>query len=125
MHAFAGETGAVVAIIRRRQYLRQIEERIAALNQGKMVEIQKRELTQDYFQTYNANVGKIGILPADQANDIAKLYIFAGQLFEDLTGESPHCAGTAGAVEFLSEMKAVVEELLVLGDKILLHLRDA
>ena len=121
VQAFAGEIGAITAIIRRRNYLGQLEGLLDCLKRGRPV-VPKKMAAQSYFRIYEANAGRIGLMPRGQADDIARFYTFAISLIEDVTTNRPDGADVDAAVRFLSELMGMLRELLELGDSIILRL---
>ena len=83
-HAFAGEIGALLGIIHERQYethLRQVIEHVRSENKAYEFRVGAK---QHYFQVYESNTCKIGLLEHGLAESVTKFYTFIKALLEDV-----------------------------------------
>lgn len=81
--AFAGEIGAILEIVRRREYVRHLHDAIASIDQSGQVCSFVIKIRQEYFAVYKRNVHQIGLLDSPLPQDIAKFYTFCFSILED------------------------------------------
>ncbi len=83
--AFAGEIRAILGIIRKRRYMEGIEALIAAMKADNVPRPFHLDVRQFYFTVFEANAGKLGLLPSNCASDVATFYVITKSLLEDAT----------------------------------------
>lgn len=77
-NAFMGEIKALLIKVEERKYIKILRR---SSETGEFIQIPAK---QNYFEVYQKNCDKIGILPARLTLEIAKFYIFAKAFVEDL-----------------------------------------
>lgn len=118
--AFAGEIGAILDIINRRHYLRDLE-RLVDQNASVDFKIQIRE---NYFLVYESNVNQVGLLPNKLPYEVARFYTYAKSLTEDVAiypepNYPPHIA----SFENLLETRDMLSELIDFGSRLVKQLQ--
>ncbi|MBD2079102.1 hypothetical protein [Leptolyngbya sp. FACHB-17] len=81
--AFYGEIQALMGIVEKRQYIQGIKDAINDLRAGRKIFYQMR-VTRKYFNVYEKNLDKIGILPNPLPEKIVELYTVMTAILEDL-----------------------------------------
>lgn len=79
---FAGEISAILWIINRRNYIREIEIALDGMRNGKRVRFTGL-IVRDYLLVYKQNVGKLGVLDSPLSNEIVTFYTYVNALLED------------------------------------------
>ncbi len=79
---FAGEISAILWIINRRNYIREIEVALDGMRHGKRVRFTGL-IVRDYLLVYKQNVGKLGVLDSPLSNEIVTFYTYVNALLED------------------------------------------
>jgi hypothetical protein len=102
--AFCGEIAALLAIIERRQYLKFIKSELESVKQTGKVDSLQISVSRNYFQVYEHNIERIGLLPAPLPEKIVRFYTFMWACLEDLE--------TMRTFEFKAEDALIVERLL-------------
>lgn len=82
--AFCGEIAALLAIIERRQYLKFIKSQLEVVKQTGEVDSLQLKVSRNYFQVYEHNIGKVGLLAAPLPEKIVCFYTFMWACLEDL-----------------------------------------
>ena len=85
--AFAGEIGALVKIIKLRDYAGGMRAVAARLRSG-VDSHMSVGITREYFNVYNAHVGNLGLLGDDLPEKVAKFYTTGSALYEDFRASS-------------------------------------
>lgn len=81
--AFYGEIQALIRIVERRQYIQEIIDSIDTIESGEKV-LYGIRITRKYFNVYEKNLDKIGILPNPLPEEIVDLYTVMTAILEDL-----------------------------------------
>ncbi|MBD2232234.1 hypothetical protein [Phormidium tenue] len=118
--AFHGEIQALIGIVQKRQYIQGIKNAINDLKSGKRITYQMR-VTRKYFNVYDENLDKIGILPCPLPEMIVELYTIMTAVLEDLDviNESEfYDADPEVVISHLSELKSLFEYAIESGMKI-------
>ena len=102
--AFYGEIAALLDIIARRQYLEFIKRELESVKQTGQVDSIQVRVSRNYFQVYEHNVERLGLLPAPLPEKIVRFYTFMWACLEDLE--------TMRTFEFKAEDAPTVERLL-------------
>ncbi|MFL6207949.1 MAG: hypothetical protein ACJ74W_03825 [Pyrinomonadaceae bacterium] len=114
--AFYGEVSALLAIIEKRGYLESIEHDLEHMARTGQISLTHFKVSRSYFNVYEQNVGKIGLLPAPLPEKIVSFYTFVFAALEDFQdigeGKFQHCA--------VSEVKEMLEELLDISKNVLI-----
>lgn len=120
-YAFKGELQALSGIAKRRGYVKYIKEIIKFIektNQPVFVDIHVRR---EYFNVFNSNVNKIGYLKNPLPEMIARFYVQANSILEDLQS---YREGTYSREDLQSiiasknELVSLMEETFLLADEI-------
>ncbi len=120
--AFRGEIGALLEIIKKRKYLEGFQNAITQMEttgERQLINIQVRR---EYFPVFKSNVGNIGLLPCSISELVAKFYIEANALLEDIES---HRDGTFDDVDVLyliagvKEMHALLQDIIKNGEQII------
>lgn len=119
-HAVAGEASALVMIVEARGYISLIKTLAELARQGerRRLEIIARR---NYFPTIEANLGLIGLLPADLPILVPRLLTFSKSALEDFdrlaTATDPEIAELNLALQY-DQLAAVLEEAMSTARKI-------
>jgi len=106
--AFAGEIAAVRRIVEVRHYVQRIEDALQYVRQTRQPFTYRAPITREYFNVYEQNVSRIGILDDPLPRRIATFYTQANAILEDFHGM------TTGAFEDVDRLIAFYEQLLEL-----------
>ncbi len=80
---FAGEIGAILWVIKRRNYIQEIEAALERMeSSGERVKF-TRPILRDYLLVYKQNVGKLGVLDSPLPNEIVTFYTHITALLDD------------------------------------------
>jgi hypothetical protein len=118
--AFHGEIQALIGIVEKRQYIQGIKDALDDLRSGRKITYQMR-VTRKYFNVYEKNLDKIGILPNPLPEKIVELYTVMTAILEDLDvinesefyDEDPEVV-----ISHLLELKSLFEYSVESGKKI-------
>jgi hypothetical protein len=124
--AFYGEIKALVGIIEKRQYIQGIKTSIHHLKSGRKSPFQVR-VTRKYFNVYEKNLDKIGILPNPLPEEIVDLYTVMTAILEDLdTINEPefYKQGNEIAIQYLTELQSLFEYSVESCHKICKKIKD-
>jgi hypothetical protein len=116
--AFAGEIQAVVDILERRQYVEGIEALIAEVESSGRPTAVFGRIRGRYFQVYEANAARIGVLRAPLPEKIARFYTQANAFLEDIRDPSEAerlDLSCQESLDLLTEMRELLQELLQTG----------
>ena len=119
--AFRGEIIALREIVKRRGYLKNLTETIEAIKRTSQPRILHIPVRRQYFNVFDKNVDKIGMLNAPLPELLATFYIQANAALEDMesiregifSGDSQSLAGV------YESLHALLADTLSLGDKII------
>jgi hypothetical protein len=123
--AFAGEIGAFLDIVRRRRYLDLLNATLDDIAAGKPPSIEAITAGQNYFRVYDANAERLGVLPGNLATDVARFYTLAFSIVEDATNESLFRDDPTWMGQFLTELRDLLTQLVILGSDLCRRLREA
>jgi hypothetical protein len=119
--AAAGEISALMEIVRRRDYIKSIQELERAAAQGEAIKFTVR-ITHNYFPVLEASVVELGILPDDLPSLIPRFLTFAKSALEDIQAieggfwdERPVNQWQSG----YGELAQVLEDAMGVGTQIL------
>jgi hypothetical protein len=118
--AFYGEIQALVKIIERRQYIQGIQRAINDARSGREISLRIR-VTRKYFNVYEKNLDKIGILPNPLPEKIVNIYTVMTTILEDLdfiNDESFNERGSEFAAQFLVELESLLNDAVKSGHEI-------
>lgn len=124
--AFYGEIKALVRIVERRRYVQGIKDRIKVLEKGGETKFKVR-VEQKYFNVYDKNLDKIGILPEPLPEEIVDLYTVMTSILEDLAtlNESSIYEGDPEIIiKHLVELQSLFEYMIESGYKICKKIRN-
>lgn len=82
--AFRGELQALSTIANKRGYVEHIQSLIKTMQQTKQPVFARVHVRRDYFNVFNSNVNKIGMLKNPLPELIARFYVQANSILEDL-----------------------------------------
>ncbi|GEM_PF-3727289 len=82
--AFYGEIGALLEIVRRRQYIENLEIALDHVRRTNTKVFYSIKPTKEYFNVFNKNIDKIGLLPSPLPEKIVSVYILAFSILEDV-----------------------------------------
>jgi hypothetical protein len=118
--AFAGEMGAILDIIDRRHYLRELEQ-LVEKNSTTPYVVQVR---QNYFLVYESNMGEIGLLPGGLSEEVARFYIYVKSLVENATPLEPDYRPLIGPAEHLAELRDMLHEVTKIAPALVKRLQS-
>ena len=81
--AFAGEIGALIGIVKHRNYREHIQSCIALMEQTNEPQILQIRVTYDYFTVYKQNASQLGLLRPPMARDVSIFYTYCFSILED------------------------------------------
>lgn len=82
--AFKGELAALSNIVRKRGYIEIINSMISTMERTGKPEIFYVRVRREYFNVFNTNVGRIGTLKNPLPELVAKFYVQANSVLEDI-----------------------------------------
>jgi hypothetical protein len=124
--AFAGEIAALRRIVELRHYVQGIENTLQHIRQTREPFYLFLPITREYFNVYNQNVSRIGVLDDPLPRLIAVFYTQGNAILEDFHGM------TTGALEgrdidwlivFYKQLLELLPDTLDVGDEILAEVR--
>jgi hypothetical protein len=119
--AFQGEICALLAIIKRRQYVEGFQDVIDYMErtgQKKLIDIRIRR---EYFAVFKSNVGNIGLLACPLPELIAQFYVQANSVLEDIESHrdgSFDDLDVPSLVENVQNLCSLLQETIAVGEKI-------
>ena len=124
--AFYGEIQALIGIVEKRQYIEGIRDSIHGLKSGKKILYQMR-VTRKYFNVYEKNLDKIGILPNPLPEKIVELYTVMTAILEDLDliNEPEFCKEDSEIlISHLIELQSLFEYAVSCGRRICQQIKN-
>lgn len=124
--AFYGEIQALIGIVERRQYIQGIQKSIEALRLNRKVSFHIR-VTRKYFNVYEKNLDKIGILPNPLPEKIVDVYTVMTAILEDLdliNEESFYDQETEVSVAYLAELNSLFKYAVESGYKVCKEIKN-
>jgi hypothetical protein len=124
--AFHGEIKALINIIERRRYIQGIQEAITACKSNQKIVLRVR-VTRKYFNVYEKNLDKIGILPNPIPEKIVDFYTVMTAILEDLDSineESFYEQNAEIIFERLSELNALLKDAVDSGQSVCKRIKD-
>ena len=122
--AFAGEIGAICAIVRRLEFLENARLFQQAIRQGEVLRI-SISTTQDYLTIFKANASAIGALPPLLALDTVRFYTQIKSMLEDVRPDAPTPTDIEQADQTVTHLISLMVDTLQLGDGLVVRLREA
>lgn len=116
--AFAGEIGAIAHIVERRGYIPEIKERIKNAKETGQPQTLRIFIRRNYFQVFESNNVKLGLLPSNHAQDVVKFYTLCKSITEDVDLEGPTHTSGADSVERLGRLLGLFNEAMTLGEQL-------
>lgn len=120
--AFAGEVGAICAIVRRRRYLEVMDQWLAAIRAGSAGKFVV-PVTQDYLTIYSANSQAIGSLPPGLALRTVQFYTQIKSMLEDIGPDGYVPNGPKEAEWHLGQLIELLRDTMKLGEQLVEDLR--
>ena len=114
-NALAGEIGAIVEIVERREYLEDVRKTITQIRATHQVLIFRVRVSQNVFSVYEANALQVGLLPTNVARDVARFYILAKSLIEEVTTDDSSPRAEAEALRGLEQLAEFIISFVALG----------
>jgi hypothetical protein len=118
--AFYGEIQALIGIVERRRYIQGIQQSIEDLRLNRKISFRIR-VTRKYFNVYEKNLDKIGILPNPLPEKIVDVYTVMTAILEDLdliNEENFYHHETEVAIAYLTELHFLFKYAVESGRKI-------
>jgi len=116
--AFRGEIGAILHIIDKRAYLQHMESMADQLEAVNATAPFALRVTHNYFEVYESNCSKIGLLRGDAPMHLARFYILAKSLLEDVSVTEQSQQASQYDHHALYEMRDLLKELIGVGEKL-------
>jgi len=119
--AFKGEIKALTTIVKKRDYVEQIKLMIKAMEQTNQPLFVHIHVRREYFNVFNSNVGKIGSLKNPLPELIARYYVQANSVLEDLQSYRDGTWSTADVDSLIASKKELVllmEDTYLLAEEI-------
>lgn len=116
--AFAGEIGAIAHIVDRRGYIAAIETRIKRAQETGQAQTFRIFIRRNYFQVFESNNAKLGLLPSGLAQDVVMFYTLCKSIIEDVDLDGPTHASGADSVERLGRLLGLFNEAMTLGEQL-------
>ena len=108
--AFYGEIGALLFIAEKKRYLELVTTALEQCRNGNKRDVVVFEVSRNFFNVYDRNVQKIGLLPAPVPEKVVLFYTLALAIVEDLSA-----IGKGRLKEYdTSEVEHILTELLTL-----------
>ena len=123
--AFQGEIGAILDIVRRRQYLRDLDWLISESGNQNMPIKFSVLIAQSYFRVYETNTKHLGLLRGDLPRQIARFYTYAKSLIEDVGITDSTQPAHVSSLERLTETRDILRELLEIGERLATQLNSS
>jgi len=118
--AFRGEISALLNIVERRGYIRDLQGVISGMKESGVVQKFFFTAKRDYFTVFETNAGSIGLLPSPMPEDVACFYTYAKSILEDMgqIEAGPDDWDLNEAIEMHKELLSVLQEAVKVGEKI-------
>lgn len=107
--AFKGEIQALSHIVKKREYVSAINNVILEMERRQEPLFVNIQVRRDYFNVFNNNVGRIGSLKNPLPENIARFYVQANSILEDLQSYRDGTYSNADLDSVLSSSKDLVE----------------
>lgn len=82
--AFAGEISALISIVKKRKYIENLDQLIKTMKKHQVKLPFYFQVTYNYFNVYEKNVDKIGLLKSPLPELISKVYTQCFSILEDI-----------------------------------------
>jgi hypothetical protein len=118
---FAGEIGALLEIVRRRDYVGHVQRAIAHIDQTEQAWAFPLNVRQEYFSVYRKNAHQLGLLNPPLPSDIARFYTFCFSILEDcqtMSESGRQFSTVEESRRMLSELLALFESVNEIGTRI-------
>jgi hypothetical protein len=118
--AFYGEIGALLEIVERRKYIQGIEASLTSIG-AEFRSPYSFKITRSYFNVYEKNIDKIGLLPNPLPEKVVLLYTIAFSILEDidsLNKEDFNQWDDSEAKYFLRELLNLFNEAILVGGQV-------
>lgn len=125
--AFKGEIQALASIARKRDYLEQIKLIIKTMEQTQEPLFVHIHVRREYFNVFNNNVGKLGALKNPLPELIARFYVQANSVLEDLQSYRDGVWENADVESLIAsnkELALLMEDTYSLADEIVQKIED-
>ncbi len=119
--AFKGELQALSSIAKRRGYVEHIKTMIKTMEQTNQPLFVHIHVRREYFNVFNSNVSKIGALKNPLPEMIARFYVQANSVLEDLQSYRDGTWASASVESLIrskKELVSLMEETFSLADEI-------
>lgn len=120
--AFQGEIRALIGIIDRRKYLDSIQWFIDQMEKtGNRYQF-NLQVRRNYFLVYQNNVGNIGLLPCPLPALIARFYVQASSVLEDIESHRDGTLDGVGLPDFILSTKilhSLLQDTVLIGENII------
>jgi transcriptional regulator with PAS, ATPase and Fis domain len=117
--AFAGEIGALLSIVEKRDYTKGIKDIIESIKQTQEKKKFYFKARKNYFNIFEKNAEKIGLLDVPLPEKITTFYIQAFAILEDIENEEVLERELNDIIYFHEELLNLFEETIKLGKEIL------
>lgn len=107
--AFKGEIQALSHIVRKRNYVNAINDVIREMERREEPLFVNIQVRRDYFNVFKNNVGRIGSLKNPLPEKIARFYVQANSILEDLQSYRDGTYSNAALESVLSSSRDLVE----------------
>ncbi len=119
--AFYGEISALLEITEKRQYIQGVEANLQEIKTTGRTNLMSFAVTLKYFNVYDQNVGKLGVLLAPLPEKIVSFYTLTFAAIEDFQeiASGKYQNSNAAAIEkMLEELLDICNEAVALGKEI-------
>lgn len=107
--ALRGELEALSHIAKRRQYVESLKNMIAIMEKKREPLFVNIQVRHDYFKIYNNNADKIGVLREPLPEYVARVYVQANSILEDLQSYREGLYASASVDSVIASYKELVE----------------
>ena len=120
--AFAGEIGALCAIVEHREYVKVLRSYEDAAREGRMFHIPPL-VTLDFMPVFNADPASIGQLSASLAQEAAYFYTKIKAMLEDVRADRTLPPDAQAVEQHARQLREMLEATMALGNKLAERLR--
>ncbi len=119
--AFRGEVQALITLVEKRRYIEGFQKAIEFMEKSGKPFVISISVRQNYFPVFTSNVNKIGMLRNYLPELIARFYLQASSVLEDLEGYRDGSLGTSDVAELIElnrETLTLFQDTLLIGESI-------
>ena len=124
-HALAGEISAILDIVERRNYEKDIQKTIQSAKQTGEPWRFTILMRKNYFPIFESNAENIGLLRSDLAKGVAKFYVLCKGISEDVSPDSFESETQVESISRLENLLVLFQEARTTGQQLVTRLESA